>query len=172
MPQTTPAKGPAAQAFLHLEIVHADPEAVFAFLRTCLGAERVEQEISESLEKGLGFGPILHARVGNIVFQILKPPPTILGQPASWFTELEERGPGVHNVTFYVNDAAAVKERMMARGATEIVDVDLPFHEVGLGVGPTRLLVMDAREQTGLRFEMVEPIEGWVPYPARDELSE
>ena len=110
MSQTTPAKGPVAQAFLHLEIVHADPEAVFAFLHNCLGAERVEREISESLEEGLGFGPILHARVGNIVFQIVKPPPTILGQPASWFTELEERGPGVHNVSFYVDDTEAVKE--------------------------------------------------------------
>ena len=160
---------PTAQALLHLEIVHPDPEAVLEFLSDCLGAERVEKEISTNLERAFGFGPILHAKVGNIVFQILKPPPTILGQPTSWYEELEERGAGVHNVTFYVDDVEAVKQVMVGKGATALIDMDVPFHEFGMGEAPTRLLVMDAREQTGLRFEMVQPIDGWTPYPEASE---
>ena len=172
---STESTSPAAQALLHLEIVHPEPDAVFEFLRDCLGAELVEKEIAEYLvslfggtdDRGKGRVGI-HVKVGNIVFQIVRPPPTL----PTWYAELTERGPGVHNVTFIVNDLEGVKQRMLGQGATEILDMPVPLHEIGLGTEPTRLLVVDAREQTGLRFEMVEPIDGWVPYPARAELPD
>ncbi|MBP1822958.1 hypothetical protein [Mycobacterium sp. OAE908] len=156
--QTAESGRAAAEAFLHLELVHSDPDAVFAFLQDCLGAVRVETKISEYLGKTFD-APCVHARVGNVVFQIVKPPPTL----PTWHAELEERGPGVHNVTFYVNDLAAVKQRMLAHGATEILDMHIPLEPVGLGKEPARLVVLDAREKTGLRFEMAEAVEGWPP---------
>ena len=175
MSDTTEARGPAAQALLHLEIVHCEPDAVFEFLRDCLGAELVEKEISEYLVSLFGGSDDhgkgrmgIHVKVGNIVFQIVRPPRTL----PTWHAELAERGPGVHNVTFIVNDLEGVKQRMLGQGATEILDMPVQLQEIGLGTEPTRLLVMDAREQTGLRFEMVEPIDGWIPYPARDQLPE
>jgi hypothetical protein len=167
MSETLKSSIPVAQELLHLEIVHSDPEAVFGFLHDCLGAERVEIEIGEYLERTFGVTGV-HARVGNIVFQIVKPTPTL----PTWYAELEERGPGVHNVTFYVDDLEAIKQRMLGQGATEILDMDVPFNEIGLGKEPSRLLVMDAREQTGLRFEMCQPIPGWIPYPAASERPE
>lgn len=167
MTQTDPTGGPSAQVLVHLEIVHSDPEAVFEFLRDCLGAERVEKNIGDFLQETFGVKGV-HAKVGNIVFQILTPTPTL----PTWHAELQDRGPGVHNVTFYVDDLEEVKQRMLGQGATEILDMDVPFQEIGLGEEPTRLLVMDAREQTGLRFEMCQPIDGWIPYPARAGLPE
>src|SRR4051794_19242937 len=106
MTQTDPTGGPSAQVLVHLEIVHSDPEGVFEFLRDCLGAERVEQNIGDFLQQTFGVEGV-HAKVGNIVFQILTPTPSL----PTWYAELQDRGPGVHNVTFYVDDLEAVKQR-------------------------------------------------------------
>ena len=77
----------------------------------------------------------------------------------SWQKQLDTSGPGVHNVTFEVNDLENVRVAMLNRGARQLAQFDADMSRAGLDVDqPTRVYVMDAREQSGLRFEMMEPL--------------
>ncbi|KAJ4075274.1 hypothetical protein NW760_015428 [Fusarium oxysporum] len=154
---TTPESSRSiAEAVLHLEIVHSDPEAAFTFLEDVLGATRVETKISAFACQAFSIHCV-HAKVGNIVFQITQPPPAF----PSWVNELKDNGPGVHNITFYVKDTEMVKQKMISHGCHEIMDIKIPINQIGIGKESTRVVVMDAKENTGLRFEFCEPVEGW-----------
>ncbi|HEX4108217.1 MAG TPA: hypothetical protein VHX88_08800 [Solirubrobacteraceae bacterium] len=153
-----------ATAFVHVEVVHPDPDGAAAFIIEELGGERVERGISSYLE---GLAPegelqVIHVRLGNVVFQLVKPP--ALPGLESWYEQLRDHGPSVHNVTVFVDGVEDVRQRLLARGATQAAELDLTLQDAGLDVqGTQKVHVLDAREQTGLRFELLETIPSWVP---------
>ena len=141
----------SVRGFLHIEIVHPDPDAAAAFLCDTVGGELVERRLSKGLEKMAEGLRVVHVLVGGVVLQLVKPVQGV--EP--WTSELAERGPCVHNVTLNVDGIDATREALAAAGATEIIEMEAPMGALSDDQA-TRVYVMDAREQAGLRFELVD----------------
>ena len=139
------------RGFLHIEIVHPDPDAAAAFLCATVGGEVVERRLSAGLEEMAEGLRVVHVLVAGVVFQLVRPPEGI--EP--WHSELAERGPCVHNVTLNVAGIEATREALVAAGATQIIELEAPLGALS-DDQLNRAYVMDAREQTGLRFEIVD----------------
>jgi hypothetical protein len=113
----------------------------------------------EKLAEGLR---VVHMRAGGVVFQIIKP--VLAPGLESWFHQLREHGPSVHNVTLMMDGLESVREKMLERGGTIAAQFDMDVTDVGLGLtGTRRTYVIDAIQQTGVRFEMFETMPEWVP---------
>lgn len=148
-------------AFMHVEIVHPDPYAAAEFLKEIFGAEQVEKEYSERIEKRHG-NKLIHMRMGNVIFQILKP----LEIFETWHEQLTTNGPGIHNVSLAINDIESVREAMLAKGCK--VTASIPIErKIGNAEtdGPISVHIIEAFEQSGMRFELV-PIEGGYKPPS------
>ena len=154
--------GGQATVFVHVEIVHPDPDAAARFMEETMGARRVERRLSSYIEK-LGEGlRIVHVQAGGVVFQIIRPVP--IPGLNSWYEHLQEHGPGVHNVTLMMDGLESVRESMLLRGCSVAAEMDLNFGEAGLDVtGSRKVYVVDAIEQAGVRFEMLESLPEWTP---------
>jgi predicted enzyme related to lactoylglutathione lyase len=151
------------KAFVHIEMVHPDPDAAARFMQEVFGAEQVERQLSTYLESVAPGLRIVHMLVGGVVFQFVKP---VAG--TSWQKLLDAQGPCVHNVTLQVDGLEAVREAMLARGCRQVSQFDMQMQDGGLEVeGKQRAYVVNAMAQTGLRFEMIETMPQWVPGTAR-----
>jgi catechol 2,3-dioxygenase-like lactoylglutathione lyase family enzyme len=146
--------------FIHLEIVHPDPDAAAQFMRETLGARDVEPRMAAHLEGSVVPGlRVVHVMAGNVVFQFVKPVPEL----PSWDEQLGSQGPGVHNVTIAVSDPEATLATMETRGATLELSADVDLRPAGLEYdGDLKVYVIDALQQTGLRFEMFSTKAGWI----------
>jgi len=146
-------------AFVHIEMVHPDPDAAAKFMEEVLGAVQVEKKLSaffESLAPGMR---CIHMRTGNVVFQFVNPIPGL----ESWKRQMDRSGPGVHNITLQVNGLEKVREEMLKRGCVQVAEFHPHLKDGGLDVeGPIDCYVVDAMEQAGMRFEMIETLPAWV----------
>ena len=106
--------------FIHIEIVHPDPDAAAAFIRETIGGVDVEPRMAAHLESVMPGLRAVHVLVGNCVLQFVRPSPAM----ASWQEQLDTSGPGVHNVTFEVSDFEAVTAALRERGAETLLAVD------------------------------------------------
>jgi hypothetical protein len=146
--------------FVHIEIVHPDPEAAAQFMCDVLGGKRVERKIAGQIEGVVPGIKLAHVLAGNLVFQFVKPNEAL----ASWSEQLQTSGPGVHNVSLTISDIEDVRAAMEERGGKVLMgaDVDLKDSLGYEGEDTFKTYVIDCREQTGLRFEIFDERCGWV----------
>ena len=147
-------------AFMHVEIVHSDPHGAAKFLEEIFDAEQVEKEFTSRLESRFPGMEIIHMRMGNVIFQIVKPIEGLV----SWTNQLKTSGPGIHNISLVMNDLESVREALLAKGCTERMKLATERRD-GKGSGPLPVYIIDAFEQAGMRFELV-PSEGGYQPPA------
>ena len=146
-------------AFVHIEMVHPDPDAAVKFMQEVFGAEIVEKRLSTFFESLVPGMRVIHARMGNVVFQFVKPIPGL----ESWQRQMDRSGPGVHNVTLQVDGLEHVRKAMLDRGCVQVAEFHPDLRDGGLDVdGPITCYVVDATEQTGIKFEMIETLPAWV----------
>jgi catechol 2,3-dioxygenase-like lactoylglutathione lyase family enzyme len=148
---------------LHVELVHPDPDAAADFMVETLGARRVEEKLASFLSSAYPDLKIVHVAVGEVVFQIVKP--SASENHASWRGQLEREGPGVHNVAIMVDDVHGVRDRLVDAGAHEERKYGgISFAGSGLDEPePKDAYLIDAREQSGLRIELLENVPAWTP---------
>jgi len=147
--------------FIHIEIVHDDPDAAAQFVQDTIGGTLVEPRMAAHLESVMPGMRVVHVLVGSCVLQFVKPSPLM----ESWNQQLEAQGPGVHNVTFAVGDFERVTDALRERGAQTLLAVDdVDLRPAGLEYeGALPVHVIDARAQSGLRFELFSTKAGWIP---------
>ena len=56
-------------AFVHIEVVHPDPDAAARFMAETLGAEQVEQNLTAYFEEQTPGIRVVHMRIGNVPFR-------------------------------------------------------------------------------------------------------
>ncbi|GBG36183.1 VOC family protein [Mycobacterium montefiorense] len=155
MSGTDPARVPI-RGWLHIEVVHPDPDAAAKFLCDKLGGEIVERELSATVRAlAVGVGCV-HVRVTGVVFQLVRP----IEGLEPWYSVLKQQGPCVHNVTFNVDGLEDARQVLEAAGAVKVAEMDMPLG----GLSETevnRVYVMDARQQAGIRIEMAD-VPRWV----------
>jgi 4-hydroxyphenylpyruvate dioxygenase-like putative hemolysin len=146
----------SVRGWLHVEVVHPDPDAAASFLCDTLGGQIVERELSASLRtlaEGVG---CVHVIVAGVVFQLVRP----IEGLEPWYSVLKEHGPCVHNVTFNVDGLEHAREVLESAGAPKVAELDVPLGALS-DTEVNRVYVMDARQQAGIRIEMAD-VPGWI----------
>ena len=145
-------------AFMHIEIVHADPYGAAKFLEEVFDAEQVEKAFSSGLEARFPGVEAVHVKMGNVIFQFIKP----IEEFVSWTDQLNTSGPGIHNISLVMNDLESVREVLLAKGCKERAKFST-MRKDGLGSGPLPVYIIDAFEQAGIRLELVPSEGGYKP---------
>jgi hypothetical protein len=143
-------------AFMHVEIVHSDPYGAAKFLEEIFDAEQVEKKFSSSLEARFPGLKVIHMKMGNVIFQIVKPIEGLV----SWTNQLKTAGPGIHNISMAINDLESVREALLSKGCTEQAKL-LVERKDGQGSGQLPAYIIDAFEQAGMRLELVPSEAGY-----------
>ena len=143
-------------AFMHVEIVHSDPYGAAEFLEEIFDAEQVEKKFTASLETRFPGLKVIHMKMGNVIFQIVKP---IEGLD-SWMDQLKTGGPGIHNISMAMNDLESVREALLAKGCKEQAKMMVERRD-GQGSGQIPAYIIDAFEQAGMRLELVPSESGY-----------
>jgi catechol 2,3-dioxygenase-like lactoylglutathione lyase family enzyme len=127
------------------------------------GATRVEIEFSEGVEKGWDVTN-RHMFLGGRVYQLLSPVHDVEHTPLAlrnWYDR--SLLPGIHNVTFSVNDAPALAKKLREAGVATLGEIIPP----GAPEGAPGVFMYDARKQCGMIFEFVQAppdgSPGWLP---------
>jgi catechol 2,3-dioxygenase-like lactoylglutathione lyase family enzyme len=144
---------------VHIEIVVRNAEDAAAFLSRVFGAHKTQEAFANFLSSP--FAKVVHVELGNVVLQFIEP----IVQQGLWADHLREKGPGVHNLTFLVEDLPAAVEALDKEGARVLLE--MPFDWSGL-FGPENVrpdvppvTMIGSEEMVGFRLELAEsPVKG------------
>ena len=149
--------------FMHIEIVHPDPEAAAKFMIEVFGAEPCESVIEAGIAAGCQTS-CKHVKMGGVVFQFIAPGGIM---PDSWKNTMESNGPCVHNICLITDNVNELSKDILSRGAKLIQDitaVGFPINILNPEAGDLKGdgSQIDATEQCGLRFELLS--DSMLPY--------
>jgi len=143
---------------VHIEIVVRDADAAADFLERVFGANRIEEDLVRLLnETSLGLLKIEHVQLGNVVLQFIEP---LSDGGDVWAEHLRKKGPGVHNITFQVDDVVETAEVLAREGAPTLFTFPLDWEKlfgadkVRQNVAPVHMV--GSEEIVGFRLELFE----------------
>jgi catechol 2,3-dioxygenase-like lactoylglutathione lyase family enzyme len=143
---------------VHIEIVVRDADAAANFLERVFGANRIEEDLVRLLnETSLGLLKIEHVQLGNVVLQFIEP---LSDGGDVWAEHLRKKGPGVHNITFQVDDVVETAEVLAREGAPTLFTFPLDWEKlfgadkVRQNVAPVHMV--GSEEIVGFRLELFE----------------
>ncbi len=153
-----------------VETCVADLPAARDYMRKLLGAVPVEQELAReiaALMPGSGYD-VDHLECGGAVFQVNQPGRGMEfnGQKSIHQAYLDERGPCVTNLNFYVDDIAHARALLTAMGAKVHIEgpsnvvaalADYGFSNTRPGGSERPFLFMGTRHLIGFDLEIMEP---------------
>jgi len=112
---------------IHIELVVPDAEETYQFLREVFGSEKVEARFAGFLDSE--FMHVIHVNLNNVVLQYCQP----LMEQGSWYEQLKANGPGVHNITFIVDDMDETMQSIEKAGAQDLFAFPLDWGKL---IGP------------------------------------
>jgi catechol 2,3-dioxygenase-like lactoylglutathione lyase family enzyme len=143
---------------VHIEIVVRDADAAADFLGRVFGARRTEPEMVRLLnETAAGLLKVEHVEMGGVVLQFIEP---LTDGDDVWAEHLRKKGPGVHNLTFIVDDMQGAADALAREGAPTLFTFDLDWTKlsgpelVRENVPPVHMV--GSEEIVGFRLELSE----------------
>ena len=148
---------------VHIEIVVRDAEEAYRFLSKAFGAEKTQLGFASMLD-----GPanhVVHVELGGVVLQFIEP----RMEGTIWSEHLKTKGPGVHNLTFVVDNMAEAVKSLENEGAPVLLQFPLNWGEVNkllpsdvnFETDAPPVHMIGSEEQVGFRLELAEgPTEG------------
>ena len=144
----------ALSPLVHIEIVVHDAEAAYRFLHDAFGARKIQEEFASFLDGD--FVRVIHVGLGDVVFQFIQP----VVKELSWYDQLTGKGPGVHNLTFVVDDIEKTVEALEQEKISTVLEFPLDWGEL---IGPENVrpdakpvYMMNTMEKLGFRLELTE----------------
>ena len=139
---------------VHIEVVVRDAERAYQFLHEAMGAELVQEEFAAFLDGENA--RVIHVGLGDVVLQFIQP----LNEQGSWYEQLRDKGPGVHNLTYVADDmdevlAALAKENVGPRFSFPLAWGNL-LGEENVKANPHPVYMLDTMERIGFHLEMTE----------------
>ena len=113
---------------VHIEISVRDAEAAYQFLHDALGAEKVQEAFAAFLDGE--YVKCIHVGLGDVVLQFIQP---VVEEGSSWFEQIRDTGPGVHNLTYVVDDIRATVKALEEEGIKPKFSFPLDW---GMLIGP------------------------------------
>lgn len=95
---------------VHIEISVPDAEKAYQILHNVFGAEKVQEEFAGFLDGE--YNRVIHVGLGDVVLQFIEPKV----EGSSWDNQLKTKGPGIHNLTFGVENAEETAKEMEKLG--------------------------------------------------------
>ena len=139
---------------LHIELVVPDIEKTYQFLHDVFGSEKVEVEFAEFLDGE--FSKVVHINLSNVVLQYIQP----LAKVASWYEQLQKSGPGVHNITFLVNDIEKIVETFKKNGISQQISFPLEWENLvgkeDFNPNSRTVHIFNTMEKLGFHLELFE----------------
>ncbi|MCK4286942.1 MAG: VOC family protein, partial [Candidatus Lokiarchaeota archaeon] len=139
---------------LHIELVVPDIEKTYQFLHDVFGSEKVEVKFAEFLDGE--FSKVVHINLSNVVLQYIQP----LAKVASWHEQLQKSGPGVHNITFLVNDIEKVVEIFKNNGISQQIFFPLEWENLvgkeDFNPDSRTVHIFNTMEKLGFHLELFE----------------
>ncbi|MFX1428244.1 MAG: VOC family protein, partial [Promethearchaeota archaeon] len=137
---------------LHIEISVPDAERAYQILHNVFGAEKVQEEFAGFLDGD--YNKVIHVGLGDVVLQFIEP----LVEGSSWDMQLKTKGPGVHNLSFNVENAEDVANEMEKLGGIKpLFTFDLEWENMIppqlLKPGVKKVFMMDSMEKLGFHLE-------------------
>jgi catechol 2,3-dioxygenase-like lactoylglutathione lyase family enzyme len=149
---------------VHIEIVVRDAEAAYRFLHDVFGAKKIQEEFAGFLDGD--FVRVIHVGLGDVVLQFIQP----VVQEGSWYNQLKSKGPGVHNLTFVVEDIEQAVLRLEEENISTVLAFPLEWGEL---IGPENVkpdikpvYMMNTMDKLGFHLELSES-----PYKADSVLA-
>jgi catechol 2,3-dioxygenase-like lactoylglutathione lyase family enzyme len=143
---------------VHIEIVVRDADAAADFLDRVFGAKRTEEDLVKLLnETALGLLKVAHVQLGNVVLQFIEP---LSEGNDVWAEHLRKKGPGVHNLTFQVDNVRETAEVLAREGAPTLFTFALDWGRL-FGANKVRedaapVYMVGSEEIVGFRLELFE----------------
>ncbi len=147
---------------VHIEIVVRDAEAAAAFLKRVFGAEKTQLGFASMLDSPAVH--VVHVELGGVVLQFIEP----RLEGTIFWDFLQEKGPGVHNLTFTVANMDEAIAALEKEGARVLLKFPLDWAKmqsllpegVTLPPNPAPVHMVDTLEQVGFRLELGESPAG------------
>ncbi|MBM4444332.1 MAG: hypothetical protein FJ020_03385 [Chloroflexi bacterium] len=143
---------------VHIEIVVRDANAAADFLERVFGAKKTEADLVRLLnETALGLLKVEHVQLGNVVLQFIEP---LSEGNDVWAEHLRRKGPGVHNLTFQVDNVTETSEVLAREGAPTLFTFPLDWGKL-FGANNVRgdaapVYMVGSEEIVGFRLELFE----------------
>jgi len=139
---------------LHIELTTADAAETYRLLHKVFGSEKVELKFANFLDSA--FMKVVHVNLGDVVLQYCQP----LMESGSWYEQLKANGPGVHNITFLVENMEDTMKAINQAGAEDLFAFPLDWSEL-LGAGTVRsdvppVHMVNTMEILGFHLELSE----------------
>jgi len=150
---------------VHIEIVVRDAEEAYRFLNKVFGAEKTQLGFANLLDSPAAH--VVHVELGGAVLQFIEP--KVEGN--LWSDFLKEKGPGVHNLTFTVENMEEAVKALEAEGAPVLLQFPIDWEGLakllpeGASFKPDQAPVhmMGGEEKVGFRIELGESPAGGDP---------
>jgi len=147
---------------VHIEIVVPDADEAYRFLNRVFGAQKTQLEFANFLD-----GPanhVVHVELGGVVLQFIEP----REEGTLWSDFLKEKGAGVHNLTFIVDDINEAVKALESEGAPVLLKFPLDWAQMAEFFPPgitirtdvPPLHMIGGEEKVGFRFELSESPTG------------
>ncbi len=139
---------------VHIEIVVRDAEGAYQFLKRVFNAKKVQEKISDFFSNNFDL-KVVHVALGGVILQFIQP----IAEFGSWSKQLKEKGPGVHNLTFLVDNLEETADMLNQEGAPVIFSGSIDWDEmIGSETVKSESLVymLDTMEKLGFRLELSE----------------
>jgi predicted enzyme related to lactoylglutathione lyase len=154
---------------VHIEIVVRDAEEAYRFLNKVFGAEKTQLKFAKFLDDtrlpdGSAVNRVLHVELGGVVLQFIQP----ILEGTLWSNFLKEKGPGVHNLTFNVDNVEEVAKALEKEGAPVLLTFPLDWARmaeflpsgVTLRADNPPVYMVGSEEKVGFRLELAESPTG------------
>ncbi len=154
---------------VHIEIVVRDAEEVYRFLNRIFGAQKTQLQFAKFLDDarlpdGSAINHVLHVELGGVVLQFIQP----ILEGTLWSDFLKEKGPGVHNLTFIVDNINEAVKAFDAESMPVLLSFPLDWERMASFIPSTGAIRKDnppvhmlgGEEKVGFRFELAESPTG------------
>jgi catechol 2,3-dioxygenase-like lactoylglutathione lyase family enzyme len=140
---------------VHIEIVVPDAKKAYEFLNRVFGAQKVEEDLAKYLSRSPAV-KVMHVQLGNVILQFIEP----LSEGNIWYDHLKEKGPGVHNLNFYVKDVKEVAKVFKQEDLKALFKLRLDLTQFldskDLRPNIPPVYMLEGEDIVGFRFELQE----------------
>jgi len=139
---------------LHIELVVPDVEKTYQFLHKVFGSEKVEIKFAEFLDSE--FAKVVHVNLSNVVLQYIQP----IAKQGPWYEQLERSGPGVHNITFLVDDIEKITKKFEIEGIPALISFPLEWENLvgkdNFNPNARTVHIFNTMDKLGFHLELFE----------------
>ena len=140
---------------VNIGVVVPNAEEAYRLLNSLFGAEKIQEKLSNFLSDETA--KVIHVGIGDIVLQFIEP----IATEGLWYNHMQEKGPGIHHLTYTVEDVKkAVKEMEKEGDILPISTIDLDWENLiqsdFTNPNAKTLYIMNTMEKIGFHLALLE----------------